>query len=85
MELNPTKMGTVVATTAIIGSAVCGIAYWISPQATIAMGTLLTHAQVQYIPTPLEPTQFILGLVAWAIIGFAGGWVFATLFNKLHG
>lgn len=62
-------------------SLACGIIVYAAPDAAIWLLEHLTHSRWQFAIQSFDLTQFIVGLVLWAIIGAAMGWGYSKLCN----
>lgn len=57
--------------------ALCGIAFWLAPAQVEALGTVMFHG-LEISARPLDAGTFGFGIAAWAVVGYALGWLFAS-------
>ncbi len=58
---------------------ICGIIVYTAPGAATKLLEYLTHSTWQFAIKPFDPVSFAIGIVLWAVIGFAVG----TAFSKI--
>ena len=76
------RLGIALGTVFAAASVICGILVYTVPGVSMKLLEYLTHSTWEYSIQPFDPMQFILGVLAWAVIGFVGGWVIAKLYGK---
>ncbi len=60
---------------------VCALAVYVLLEQVFGLGRLMFHG-VQIEMQPLLPVNVLIGLAGWLAVGFAGGVLFAKLYNK---
>lgn len=60
-------------------SLACGIVVYAAPNLAMQIAGYLTHSTIPFVIRPFSLGGFVIGLVLWAVFGFAIGFVFAKL------
>jgi len=83
--LNPWRVGSATALTAAIISAVCALAVYLYPQATVDFVNSWTHIDIGtlVVERPMTLTGLALGLFNIAMTGLIIGSLFAGCYNLM--
>ncbi len=83
--LNPWRVGSATALTAVIISAVCALAIYLYPQATVDFVNSWTHIDIStlIVERPMTLAGLALGLFNIALTGFLIGALFAGCYNLI--
>ncbi len=84
--LNPWRVGSATALTAAIISAVCALAVYLYPQATVDFVNSWTHIDIStlVVESPMTLAGLALGLFNIALAGFLTGALFAWCYNLMR-
>lgn len=83
--LNPWRVGGATALTAAIISAVCALAVYLYPQATVDFVNSWTHIDIStlLVERPMTLVSLALGLFNVTLTGFLIGALFAGCYNLM--
>ena len=83
MNINANKMGISSAVSFSILWIACSTAVHFMPQPMMMMTGHMMHAVLGTLGWTLSFSGFLAGLVAWAAIAGASGWLIASIYNRL--
>jgi hypothetical protein len=83
MRLDPKAFGLAAGLAAVVLFVICAIAVALAPDATMAMGEVLAHADLSVFTRMLTRGNFIGGLIGWGVGTALVFWFTAALYNRL--
>ncbi len=86
-DLNPVRIGLALAMTAGLLNVLCAVLVAMVPEVMINTFQTWWHAidvtPLAVTPPPMSLVSVVTGVVTLMLSAFAGGWLFATLYNAL--
>jgi hypothetical protein len=83
MRLDPKAFGLAAGVAAVFLFVICAIAVALAPDATMAVGEVLFHADLSAFTRTLTWGNFIGGLIGWGVGTALVFWFTAALYNRL--
>jgi hypothetical protein len=77
------SLGLAAGVAAVVLFVICAIAVALAPDATMAMGEVLAHADLSVFTRTLTRGNFIGGLIGWGVGTALVFWFTAALYNRL--
>jgi uncharacterized cupredoxin-like copper-binding protein len=83
MRLDPKAFGLAAGVAAVVLFVICAIAVALAPDATMAVGAVLYHADLSASPRTLTSGNVLGALNAWGVGTALVFWFTAALYNRL--
>ncbi len=84
-ELNVKRVSLSFGATGAVLSAICGVAYVISPSIPVSFLNAIIHSTVTIQTPPVTVASFVVSLVTSFVGGALLGLIFAPIYNYLGG
>ena len=82
MTLEPKSLALASASTAVVLWIVCSVLVVLLPGMMMSMTGDMMHADMSQMSWTLNFVGFFVGLILWAVLAAATGWLIAIFYNR---